>query len=29
VLRSLPRQYSNSPAEEPTWQMIFHQGTRF
>jgi len=29
VLRSLPKQYSNSPAEEPAWQMIFHQGTRF
>jgi len=29
VLRAPSRQYSNSPSEEATWQMIFHQGTRF
>jgi len=29
VLRSLPKQYSNSLAEGPVWQMMFHQGTRF
>ncbi len=29
VLRKLSRQYGQAPSEEPTWQMIFHQGTRF
>lgn len=29
VLRSLPRPYVQSKAEDATWQMLFHQGTRF
>ena len=29
ILRSPVKQYAHSPAEEATWQMIFHQGTRF
>lgn len=29
VLRALPKQYAHRPNEEATWQMLFHQGTRF
>jgi hypothetical protein len=29
VLRSLPKQYTHNADDEGTWQMIFHQGTRF
>ena len=29
VLRAPARTYSHSPSEQATWQMLFHQGTRF
>ena len=29
VLRAPTKVYSHSPNEQPTWQMLFHQGTRF
>lgn len=29
VLRAPARLYSHSPSEDATWQMLFHQGTRF
>jgi len=29
VLRSLPGQFDRDPNEEPGWQMLFHQGTRY
>lgn len=29
VLKSIPKQFSHSASDESSWQMVFHQGTRF
>ena len=29
VLRALPKAYTHRTTDEATWQMLFHQGTRF